>query len=492
MHITLIAPPWYFKDEEDARGIIPQNLGLGYVAAYLRSNGHQIEVIDAVACDEDCISKVNIGEQTFYQKGLSPEEVVDLIPSDTNLIGISAPFTNMAHIVKELSRAVKASFPQAPLVLGGIYPSTLPRKALTESVDYVVRGEGEIPMLKLANKIEPENIKGLFFKRGESLVDNGQSEVVLDIDEVPFPARDLMPMDKYLASSPRREKEKRALSVITSRGCPFDCNFCSVHPVCGYKWRARTPENVIDEIREGIEKYGINHVEFEDDNLTFDIERAVAIFEGLMDLPEKITWSAHNGVRIDRLNEQLLKKFKKSGCLRLNLAVESGNKEMLSKMNKKLDLKKVEEIVKICGKLGIYTSAFLLVGYPGETKENFGGTIKFFRKLKSLGLTKVSPFIVNPYPGTKLFEYCKTNNYLKKDAEEHIYFLDDYVGIVTEDFNEEDVVSWWHEAFNLNYPASKYFKRLKTFKNIIKKILPAKFQEQLWKLANKIFSKLGK
>ncbi|MGB2879517.1 MAG: radical SAM protein [Candidatus Omnitrophota bacterium] len=492
MHITLIAPPWYFKDEDEARESLSQNLGLGYIAAYLRNHGHQVLIIDALAYGKDRFSRLNIGKQTVCQKGLLPKDITNLIPANTNLIGISIPFSNMAHVAKELSAAIKNRFPKIPLVLGGVYPSTSPQKALTADVDYLVRGEGEIPMLNLANKLEPENIKGLFFRSKSGLVDNGQSEVISNLDDIPFPARDLMMMNEYLEFSPRRERGKRTLSIITSRGCPFDCNFCSVHPVCGYKWRARSPENVIAEIKEGMEKYKVNHVEFEDDNLTLDIDRAAAIFDSLIALPEKITWSAHNGVRIDRLDEQLIKKFKKSGCLRLNLAVESGNKELLDKMNKKLDLKKVEEIVKICGKLGIYTSAFLLIGFPGETKESFKETIKFVRKLKRLGLSKTSPFIVNPYPGTNLYEYCKINNYLKADAEEHIYFLDDYVGITTEDFSEKDVIEWWHEAFNLNYPASKYFKKLKILKGMIKKLLPSKIQNKLWSLANRFFSRFGK
>lgn len=467
MHLTLIAPPWYFKNREEAGQSLSQNLGLGYVAAFARAHGHTVEIIDALAEGENIFRDVVVGNQSVCVKGLTDEVVAARISRDTGLIGISAPFTNHASLVKSLSLKIKERFPGIPVVTGGVYPSTLPQEALGAGIDYAVRGEGEVPMLALLNREAPETIKGLVFRKNGRLIDNGQAEAVEDLNTLPFPARDLLPMERTLALSPRGERDKRSLSVITSRGCPYHCRFCSIHPVCGYKWRPRSPENVVAEIEECQKRFGINHVEFEDDNLTFNIDRAISIFEKLVTLPDMPTWSAHNGIRIDRLNKELLALFKKLGCTRLNLAIESGTEKMLSLMDKKLSLAKVSEVVKICGKLGIECYGFLLVGYPGETEESFQETLRYFRKLKSMGLTWASPFIVKPYRGTPLYDLCKANHYLGPDADERIYFNDDSVAITTPDFTEADVQRWWLAANELNDPAARYARRFKKISRLL-------------------------
>ncbi len=488
MKATLIAPPWLFRNKDEAVDRLSQNLGLGYIASYARAKGHTLEIIDALAEGNHILEDTIVGKQCVCKKGLSDTQIIQRIDLSSDFIGISAPFTNTAPIVHSICGRIKQAFPNVPLVMGGVYASTLPEKAIESGADYIVRGEGEIPFVELLNKKDPADIHGLIFRKGGTIIDNGQADPVHDLNQQPFPARDLLPMGQYLNHSPRNQKGLRSVSITTSRGCPFKCRFCSIHPVCGFKWRPRTPDNVIAEIKECMEKYNVNHIEFEDDNLTFNIERAIEIFEKMMSLPKRITWSAHNGVRIDRLNLKLLELFRKLGCIRLNLAIESGNEKMLEIMEKNLSLRKVEEVVKICGKLGIHTSGFLLVGYPGETEESYKETINYFRKLRRIGLSQISPFIVNPYPGTQLYQTCKKEGFLKSDSEEHIYFMDDYVGIVTPDFTEQDVLRWWKLAFDLNYPASRYVKRLKW----LKKLLPIKLQDALWRAANRFFSKHGK
>ncbi len=447
MKVTLINPPWHFK-----RGLtnFSQNLGLSYVASYLLAHGHQVEIIDALAEGYNIATKVPTEYGLIYRIGLTYQDIVNRIAPDSGLIGITGPFNHNARIIAELSKVMKQRYPNKPIILGGAYPSSLPGHALTEDVDYVIVGEGEIPMLQLAEGIEPKNIKGLVFRDANNgTMDNGKASVIDNLDDIPFPARQLLPFDKYFRISPRGWRDLRTVSIITSRGCPFDCNFCSIHAVYGYKWRTRSPENVLREIEDCLQNYNIEHIEFEDDNLTLNKDRAAAIFDGLKymsnKLGRKIVWSASNGFRLDTLDESLLRKMKESNCSSMILALEHGDPAILEAMNKRLDLAKVEEVAKICKQLKLNIHMFLMVGYPGETKESFLEGLRFAERVKKLGnIKRFWVFTTKPVAGTRLAEYCEQHNMLAHSLipEVEVAFLnEDYGGIITKDFDLEEIKS---------------------------------------------------
>jgi len=437
MKVTFINPPWYFKKEIL---FISQNLGIGYLASYIKKYGHEAYFIDALLEGKYKKILVKTKYQTVYRFGLSYEEIVKRIPKDTDFIGISIPFTDLAPIAKELSAVIKKSFPDIPIICGGIYPSNLKENEVIENIDYIVRGEGEAKLLEIIS---------------------GKKTEIDKLDDLPFPDYDVRPMEEYIKWSPRGERKKKVLSIITSRGCPFDCNFCSIHPVYGYKWRCRSPENVIEEIKYAIERFGIEHIEFEDDNLTLRPKRALEIFEGLKEL--SVTWSTPNGVRIDTLNYDLLKIMKESGCTSLCLAAEHGDQEMLKLMNKRLDLNKVVEVAKWCAELKIPTNAFFIIGYPGETKERFNNLVKFAKKMKKIGIDTISVFIAKPHPNTKLYYLCKEKGYLVHDDTENVLTLThyanyhkEYIPIVTEDFDRDEVWRRYKYFQNANWISIKY------------------------------------
>ena len=477
MRVTLINPPWYFK-----RGLtnLSQNLSLGYLASYLLSHGHQVEIIDALAEGHNNVTEISFNRSRFSRIGLSYQDIADRISPSTNLIGIAGPFNYLAKIITELSGVIKRKYPDKPIVLGGHYPSSLSQQALKDNIDYTIVGEGEIPLLQLAEGITPANIKGLVFRgEGETIISNGKAPAVNNLDDIPFPARHLLPFDKYLSISPRGWRDLRTISIITSRGCPFDCNFCSIHAVYSRKWKARSPENVLQEIQDCIRRYDIEHIEFEDDNLTMDKERAIAIFDGLKTLKNKLghklVWSAPNGLRIDTLDEQLLNKMKESGYSSMTLALEHGDPAILEAMNKKLDMTKVEEVARICKQLKLTIHMFLMAGYPGETKESFLKGLKFAQKLKKIGgIKKFYVFTTKPVLGTRLAEYCQTHGMLAHhfSAEAEIAFLDeDYGGIITKDFDLEEAKYRRRYAERKLNPLG-YTLALELYRSVVK-ILPA-------------------
>ncbi|MDI6780707.1 MAG: radical SAM protein [bacterium] len=444
MHITLICPPWYYMDRTP---IISNNLGLGYIAAYLIEHGHLVEIIDSMAEGNRNAHRVSTKYQRVYRIGLSYDEIVSRIKPDTDIIGITAPFINHAQIIRELSVKIKASYPNIPLVIGGAYPSTMPEHVLLpyegqrceNMIDYVIIGEGEIPMLELASGVAPEKIDGLYYRGREQIT---RARFVEDMDTLPFPARHLLPVEKYLHTDTLgRRSRKRALELLTSRGCPFKCSFCATHPVFGYKWRARSAENIILEIKHLIAACGVEHINFIDDNISLDSRRMDSLLDQLIKENLGITWSAVSGLRISTLNKEILEKIKESGGIRINLAIESGDSEILDAMDKELDIEKIKEIVGICGKLGLSPRGYLMVGYPGETRESFLKSMGFCEELKFAGMKTFILSIAQPYPKTPLWEMCRRQKYLVRDDMENVLFFSEYPqpNIITPDFDQKEI-----------------------------------------------------
>ena len=469
MKVTLIALPWIFPQPTfQSHEGFSQNLGIGYLGAYAENHGHDVFVIDAFAEGVNNKEEICFGEKKYYLYGLTAEETVNRIPENSDIIGISCPFNSQAYLIEVFAGKIKRRYPNKLIVLGGTYAISFPREALTKNVDVVVRGEGEIPLVEMLSGTPLSAVHGILYKQDNVVKDNGIAPVVEDMDSLTFPARHLLPMDKYFERSPRGgDGRKKSISITTSRGCPFDCNFCSLHNLenkYARDWRARSPENVIAEIEQLIEQYGKISLQFEDDNILIDKTRAKDLFSLLRQ--RNVEWAIHSGVMINLLDEELIRLMKESGCEQLNLALESGNSTVLKAMNKRVDLKKAEEVVKYCRKYKVNILAFLMIGYPGETKETFQETLSFLKRLRSIGLKKIAPFIVNPHRGTLLYEDCKQKGYLRNI--EDAVFNSDVVCIETEGFNAQDVREWLSMVSRVMYPYRWRVKRL------LRGILPPK------------------
>lgn len=440
MRVTLINGPWFFPGELE---YVSQNLGLAYLGAALRRDGHQITIIDGLALGVDRCRERKLKYQTVNQWGLPYREILDLIPDNTQFIGLTCPFTNNRIISQELAAAIRERFPKVLLGLGGVFPSTAPYDALFDTVDFVLRGEGEYALPRLLGGEDISAIPGFVFRRDGEIVDTGQAETKRNLDELPKPARDLLPTELYIERSARGLIGRRAATMITTRGCPYDCGFCSIHPISGHLWRVHSADRVLEEMEELYDRYGVNHIEFEDDNLTIDLKRARAILQGLIELRRKgksITWEIPNGVRIDALDEAFIELCAESGNRRLYLPLEHGDPEQLERMDKRLDLADVERAVSWCRKHGVRTMIFVIVGYPGETKESFQKCWDYCRYLRALGADRFEAFIAKPYPGTPMHRLCVEEGYLVHPDLENVVFHMNYAGVKTPDFDPEEVL----------------------------------------------------
>lgn len=395
--VCFINPPQYLRFGFSKEVSFP--IGIGYLASYLKLYGVEVKILDAVVEGYDNIAQD--GEFTRY--GLSYDDIISrLIEFQPDFVAISCMFTSQSDIMHTLTKEIKKNM-DIKIIVGGAHVSSCPSVSKDSNIDYTVVGEGEREVLKIVTGID----------------------MPVDIKDLPMPAYELYNMEEYLKiSNSRSHVKKRCMSIITSRGCPYKCTFCSNHVVTGRKWRSRAPTQVIDEIRYLRDNYNIEHIFFEDDNITLDNENAKQIFLGIKELG--LSWETPNGVRVDTLTPDLLDVMKDTGCVRIVLAIESGNQYFLNKVIKKnLDLQKVEKVIKEIKKRNIDMCAFFILGIPGETELTINDTINFAYKIaKESGVRPYFTFAI-PIPSTEMWDIAVKNKYIKKN-----FVVKDYLRMI--------------------------------------------------------------
>jgi len=420
MRVCLINPPRIQPKVWGKPNVFPP-IAMVSVAAVLEKN-HQVSVIDAPTEGWDQLLEL---DATKYRVGLSTKTITDRIRHyQPDVVIVEIPFSGWSKTAYEVVMLTKKVDKNITVVLFGLHPSARPKECLQDSeADFVVVGEAEITIaeliLALEQKSDLDNIDGLGYKKMGTIRLNRSRGFIEDLDTLPMPARHLLPMQVYaeaVRENPLRgEITKPNTIVITSRGCPFSCVFCTHAIVWGKKWRARSPKSVVDEIEHLIKTYKIKQIDFADDNMTWDPKRMAEICDLIVERDLRFEWFTPNGVRADTLSEELLRKMKRAGCKKIRVAPESGVQRVVSEVAKKnLDLKKVEAAVVACKKVGIKVGVFFVMGLIGESKADIEQTIRYAYKLKELGAESFIFSIVMPVYGTEFYEQTKAGGYLQK------------------------------------------------------------------------------
>ena len=417
MKTLLINPPQtFFPGSDPPAANLP--LGLLYVAAVLDKAGYKTEILDAFMAD---FPARKIGD--IMEVGMPCEKIKEEIQrSKPDFVGLANPFTcqvdntvRVADIIKEIDSSILT-------VVGGPHGTVVPIEFLgeTRNIDIAVIGEGEYTMLDIIRFFEGnkkiDDVQGIAHRRDEKVVLNSPRPFNKNLDDLPYPAYHLVDMEQYL--NPKRIEyrsfQNRALSMITSRGCPFNCSFCSVHLHMGKTFRAHSVDYVVGHIEHLVNKYQVKTIYFEDDNLTFDIKRFETICDKILEKDIKFQWETPNGVRADYLTLDLLKKMKKTGCQSVFVGVESGDQYVLDKIiGKNLRLKNVIKFAEKCKKIGLKTGAFYIIGFPGETKETMRNTVEFALMLKRKYDVGMHLLFATPSYGTRLYEECRKEGYIR-------------------------------------------------------------------------------
>ena len=367
---------------EDVAAIIPPT-GLAYIAAVLLKHSFAVKILDANA------------------ERLDDREIKEAIRREApTVVGITSttPCISEALAIARLAKEVNKD-PQ--VIMGGPHPSILPHEIIEdENVDIVVRGEGEYTMLELMTRISNgrgfDDIVGITYQKNGKIVDNPPRPLIANLDELPYPPYHLLlPMDRYYSA---QTKKSNFCNILTSRGCPFQCNYCN-KSIFGSRFRARSVENIIGEIKYLVRDYDIHEFQIIDDTFTLDTSRLERFCEAIKQEKLDIVWKCGNGVRVSGLTKELLKLMKEAGCYSLAFGIESGNQKILDNIGKKITLEESRNAIKLCKEVGIFTVGFFMLGNLGENEETMKQTIEF---AKSLNPDVAQFMILVPYPGTKI------------------------------------------------------------------------------------------
>lgn len=360
-------------------------LGIAYLGAVLKKD-YGVKLLDATAEGHRNVENLGNG---LVRYGLSDEQIKKRIAEfSPDIVGITCLYSSQLPLVRRIGQLTKEINTKIITIIGGTHPTFLPKETLREkSIDFIILGEGEDTLPSLLRRLESgqdfTNLDGIAFRRDGRVWVNPGTTYIKNLDELPFPAWELLPMKKYSKiNNPMGgiSKSRYWAPIITSRGCTDKCIFCSSANFWGNRYRSRSAKNVLDEIELLVKEYKIKEIQFCDDNLILDKERDKEIFQGIIDRRLKIFWNAPNGIALWRLDEELLKLMKASGCYELALAIESGDQEVLSKIIKKpLDLARVESLTRSIQRLKIRTHSFFIIGLPGESKEQIHRTFSFAR-----------------------------------------------------------------------------------------------------------------
>ncbi len=419
MKVLLINPPQTFYPGSDPpAGNLP--LGPMYIAAVLDKAGYSVEILDAFMTGS---SFRKIGDTIIV--GMQHEEIREEIRRrKPDIVGIANPFTCQVEHTIKVGDIVKEVDPSILTVVGGPHVTVVPVGFLEEAknIDIAVVGEGEKTMLDIVKFLEGtlkiSDVQGIVYRKNKVIKKNAPRPFIKDLDELPFPAYHLVDIEQYLDSSKieYRSFKDRAISMITSRGCPFNCCFCSVHLHMGKMFRAHSVNYVINHLEYVVNKFGVKTIFFEDDNLTFNLKRFETICDKIIKKGIRFNWETPNGIRADYLTFSLLQKMKKSGCQSVFFGIESGDQCILDNViDKHLDLKKVVSVAKMCRDIGLSTAAFYVIGFPGEKKEHMLKTVELALRLKKEYDVGMLLHVATPSLGTRLYEECKDKGYIQGD-----------------------------------------------------------------------------
>ncbi len=391
-------------------------------AAVLEKKGHVVMIIDAPTEGWENLEEL---DATKYRVGLSAQVIAGRISDwKPDVVAVEVPFSGWSKTAFEVVSIAKKVSKDIVVVLFGLHPSSRPEACLEDSeADFVVVGEPEVTIDELVealqNKVSSFNkIDGLGFRENGKVTLTAKRAFIQDLDTLPLPARHLLPMKVYseaVKQNPLRgEITKSYTIVVTSRGCPFNCVFCTHSIVWGKQWRPRSPKNVVDEVEHVIKTYGIKQIDFADDNMTWSRERMAQMCDLIVERGLHFEWFTPNGVRADTIDEALLRKMKKAGCKKIRVAPESGVQRVVTDIAKKnLELKKVEAAIVAARKVGIKVGCFFVMGLIGETKADIEETIRYAYKLKGLGAESFVFSIAMPLYGTAFYEQAKAGGYIR-------------------------------------------------------------------------------
>jgi len=402
MRIGLINPNKKLKDAS-------VHLGLGYLASYSRTQHSDINI------------------ELLDTRVAKKKEYSSFLNSQFDLIAITASSQVFEETI-EIAQHFKSKSPTLPICLGGSHASTEKEASIIDfPFDYAIIGEGEISFSKLIDhlkgNIKIKEVPGLIYKLDSGIQKNNSPALISDLDEIPFPAFDLFKMNRY----PQHR-------MTTSRGCPFDCVFCNSTSLWTTKWRKRSPQNLVDEIKYLNENHGQKTILFNDDSFNIDKKRVIEFCKSLISEKLGIIWST--SIRVDLINEEMASLMKESGCYNVSIGIESANDKVLQLMNKSITREKIQKGINILREAGIDVYGQFMIGNPGDTLDTIKESVAF---VESSNLTGAEFYTALPYKGSQLWDFVqKEANLLTSEPTYTYHNFNPRIIYETQDFPYND------------------------------------------------------
>ncbi len=436
-------------------GYIEITHGLCWLASVLLENNYRAEIIDA--------PPLRLNNDELTKK---------IVKKNPKYVGISACTLDIFE-ASDLAEKLKSTRPDIVTIIGGAHVTGVPEETMERfpALDIGVIGEGERTIVDLLDTLEEKNgkklseVDGIIYRKNGKILLTKPRSFIKDLDTLPLPAWNLLPdIKKYYSAPPWSMHSGRTATIVTSRGCPFECIFCD-RKVFGHRVRFNSAEYVLNMIKTMHINYGISHFRISEDNFIIDKKRLRKICELLIKEKLNISWSCT--ARVDMINTEMLLMMKKAGCWSISFGVETGSQKIHDLEKKKITLEQIENAVQLTRKAGIRTISFNIIGHPLETIDTIKQTIQFNKKIK------VDDFKIQfmvPFPGTELYQHAEKYGTLDKDWKK-MGLLNKEPIFITYGLTKEELIKWNKKSFCSFYLQPRiifsYFSQIRSYKELI-------------------------
>lgn len=425
--IVLIRPPMVLSKYSLSTSITPP-LSIAYLSSTLRENGYIPQTIDALGEDVDRLTPVP--NSVGLAQGLAIDDLVDRIDANSKIIGYSSMFSCAWTYDRKIINRIRERFPRALIVAGGEHITACPDYVLRDcpSLDLCVRGEGEETLLDLVTTYfagkDVRALNGVAFRKDGSVQVNPPRARIHGIDKIPEPYWDDFPLEVYLSRGFGHGVNRgRSMPLLATRGCPFQCTFCSSPYMWTTRWEARSPQKVLDEMEKYIWKYNAQNFDLYD--LTAIVKRQwildfcdLIIKSGL-----KFAWQLPSGTRCEAIDGEVVDKLWESGCRNMNYAPESGSPAVLKRIKKKVKLPRLEASARAAIRRGFSMKIHIIFAFPDETPYEMWETFKFGVKCAWMGVPDSSFIPYGAYPGSELYHQLVKQNRIEPMSDDYFNSL---------------------------------------------------------------------
>ena len=422
--VTIVRPPALVYKWADAGPLTPP-IGPAYLAASLRQAGIRVKVIDAIGENPTQANELGNG---LISQGLTSEETVALVDPRTDVIGFSVMFSQDWLECRKTIRMVREKYSHMLIVVGGEHATALAEEliATCPEVDVCVSGEGEEAFVQLVKTFIGDGnlstVGAVTYRKDGKVLTTPPGSRIRNVDDIPRPAWDLVPIQAYLDLRLAYGVDLgRTIPMLATRGCPYECTFCSSPLMWTTRYLMRKPEDVLDEIEGYMKTLNATNFDFYDLTMVIKKDWILEFARMIKTRDLTFTWQLPSGTRSEALDDNVLRALFETGCRNITYAPESGSEEELVRIKKRVDLDRMMESMKLATRHGLNIKTNIILGFPNQTRRDIWKTVRFVFRMALAGVHDTGVSMFSPYPGTELFEELQAKGVVPKPLDDRYY-----------------------------------------------------------------------